>query len=205
MFLENMFIGALARLHALAWNTYFSTPFERYLWRFSCVGMFVFPIPEVAVAAVRDYHMDIAKIFWRNYTVARYNRWQWVVHVILCIHSLAEVNSRVGISDKTKKMRLICHYITSFLLWRYCFWAAIYSVSFISFGSRTLACAIPRRRRLSLQSGRTIGRSWDRGCHSFVFYLLGRFHSFYFSFYPLYLLYRLVFINCVSFGVAESL
>ncbi|KAI5815621.1 hypothetical protein BZA77DRAFT_370018 [Pyronema omphalodes] len=111
MFLENMFIGALAGLHALAWNAEFPTPLERYLWRFSCVGMFVFPIPAVAVAAVRDYHMDIAKIFWNNHTVARYNCWQWVVHAILCIRSLAEVNSRVGTTDQIKKGKLICHYI----------------------------------------------------------------------------------------------
>lgn len=109
MIIEGAFIGVIAGLHALAWKAYFPSPREQRWWRFSCVGMFVFPIPAIMVAAVSDYHMDLAKLFWANHSIARYNMWQWVIHAICCIRVLAEVNARKG-SPRIQKAKLILHH-----------------------------------------------------------------------------------------------
>ncbi|KAI5817918.1 hypothetical protein BZA77DRAFT_365955 [Pyronema omphalodes] len=99
MFIEGAFIGVIAGLHALAWNVYFPTEKERIAWRFSCIGMFAFPLIPIIVASLTSYHDDLAKLLWWLH-LAEYKRWEWTVQQVLCIYDIARAQSK---TEKDKR------------------------------------------------------------------------------------------------------
>ncbi|CCX33192.1 Similar to hypothetical protein TRIVIDRAFT_191998 [Trichoderma virens Gv29-8]; acc. no. EHK21704 [Pyronema omphalodes CBS 100304] len=106
MFIEGAFIGIIAGLHALAWNVYFPTEYERMAWRFSCIGMFAFPLLPIVVASMVSYHDDLAKLLWWLH-LAQYKRWEWTVHQLLCIYEIADAQRKNSKTGKKGKGRLI--------------------------------------------------------------------------------------------------
>ncbi|KAI5809158.1 hypothetical protein BZA77DRAFT_329518 [Pyronema omphalodes] len=104
MFMEGAFVGIIAGLHALAWNVYFPTEYERIAWRFSCIGMFAFPLLPIVIASFASYHDDLAKILWFIH-LAQYNRFEWTMHQILSIYEIADAQ-RNNVKTGTKRKGL---------------------------------------------------------------------------------------------------
>jgi hypothetical protein len=92
MFVEGLFITLVAGLHVLAGQIHFPTDVERWWWRASCIGRVVFPAPVILIASITKYHVDLSKLLWNNH-MERYNPFQWCIHWVMCIYSIAKGHS----------------------------------------------------------------------------------------------------------------
>lgn len=135
MFVEALLVCLTGALHAIAWNSYFPTYLEHWLWRISSLAMCFCCLGIFLIVNFTEYEQDLIAAVWRFY-LENSGLLLFPMDVLLEIHSICARHAKTA-DGKIRPRRYICHQLG---IWTALFLVGVYMFSVIFLTLESYLC-----------------------------------------------------------------